>query len=159
MALQNSNPESSSRPGQTSHNASSGVSLSRQKKIAIVLFLMLSGFFLIDDRPVPPPPGNEVQEFMDKLTYQSEEIAQASAVSGIPQRSDQQPLQLPGTQQPQNLHAAPNAASDVSPTNDLYSANGRSIERPDSVAPPRYRQVAQASRPTVKFTGQIEPLY
>ena len=126
--------------------------MSRQKKIAVVIFLTLSGVFLMEERSVP----NLTLE-SDSAIFSKPAILAESEASKVPIPSAQLPLQLPPTE----------TTDDVSVDIGWETDNSSPVTAPklslDPATPPQEQQALAndfaPARPRLRFSGRIEPLY
>ena len=126
--------------------------MSRQKKIAVVIFLTLSGVFLMEERSVP----NLALE-SDSAIFSKPAILADSEASKVSIPSAQLPLQLPPTE----------TTDDVSVDIGWETDNSSPVTAPKlSLDPASTPQEQQAlandfapARPRLRFSGRIEPLY
>lgn len=160
MPAQSTNREvtSESGPGRTS--VSSPGPVSRRRKIAIILVMMLCGYFLIDEREPPAPlqtgsaPISD-PAFEELMQEEFELPAPPATVAEHSPTVEQPALQLPQeastvvevahvAHQPEVISAFPEPRRAAS----TYPTNAPTTQR----RPP-------APRPRLRFTGEIEPLY
>ena len=126
--------------------------MSRQKKIAVVIFLTLSGVFLMEERSVP----NLALE-SDSAIFSEPAVLAESEASTVSIASAQEPLQLPPTE----------TTDDVSVDIEWATDNSSHVTAPklslDSATIPQEQQALAndfaPARPRLRFSGRIEPLY
>lgn len=145
----------------------SALSVSRRVKIGIVLALMLSGYFLIDDRPYLGTIGGsepvqsetdvQMQQFMEELDFVDAGQAQGRPAHQVKVEPQPPPATLPVQvdgfpQLPVDPHEVVVLAEfDDQPTEQIQS---HSMTRP----PQATTTPMAAARPRLRFTGHIEPL-
>ena len=127
--------------------------MSRQKKIAVVIFLTLSGVFLMEERSVP----NLALE-SDSAIFSEPAVLAESEASTVSIASAQEPLQLPPTETTDDVSvdigwAADNSSHVTAPKLSLDPAT-----IPQQQQQPLANDLAPA-RPRLRFSGRIEPLY
>ena len=129
--------------------------MSRQKKIAVVIFLTLSGVFLMEERSGP----NLALESDSAIFSEPAVLAvlAESEASTVSIASAQEPLQLPPTE----------TTDDVSVDIEWATDNSSHVTAPklslDSATIPQEQQALAndfaPARPRLRFSGRIEPLY
>ena len=150
----------------------SALSVSRRVKIGIVLALMLSGYFLIDDRPYSGTTGDsgpvqsgtdvQMQQFMEELDF-----VDAGQAQGRPAHQVKAPPQPPPAAPPVQVDEFPQLSVDPHEVAVLAESDDQPMEqiqshrmsRPQRApTPPRAPTQMAAARPRLRFTGRIEPL-
>ena len=144
----------------------SALSVSRRVKIGIVLALMLSGYFLIDDRPYsgttgvsePVQSGTDVQmqQFMEELDF-----VDAGQAQGRPAHQMKAEPQPPPAAPPVQVDEFPQLSVDPHEVAVLAESDDQPTEQIQShtmIRPPRAPTQMAAARPRLRFTGRIEPL-
>lgn len=125
--------------------------MSRQKKIAVVIFATLSGVFLMEERSVPNLPLES-----DSVIFSKTELTESEA-SNVSMASAELPLQLPPTETTDGVSVDIGGATD----NSSHVTAPELILDPDTM-PQEQQTLANdfaPARPRLRFSGHIEPLY
>jgi len=157
MPDHSSNHDAASEPVRTRTGVHATAAVSRRRKIAIVLVLMVCGYFLVDEREPPPEFSNDSDAIHDpaieELMQDTFEIPETPAAVVEHSRTDEYaPLQLPED----DFEVQEVAHLDPHPKVEPVFPEPR-IATTQQPAPQRRRK--PASRPRLRFTGEIEPLY
>jgi hypothetical protein len=161
MPDQSTKQEAARKPDAGQSSALRPTAVSRRRKVAIVLVLMVCGYFLIDERE-PPPALSTVTEVVSdpaivELMQDDFLIPQTAPVAADNiSTTDRAPLQIPQDDFAVHEVAHVDHHSTVDPAfpEPRIAAIDQPVQQPK---PPRRRQ--QAPRPRLRFTGEIQPLY
>lgn len=139
-----------------------GLSVSRQVKIGVVLLLTFGGYFLMEDRPQPvaidsassdpaTADSSPMQEFVDELQF----IEPDESGTYAPPVTETTGLRLP----------AGAASPEMTTTNPHQSFNTMLASAPDAQSSHKpavfehaRNNASESPRVTIRFTGHIEPL-
>ena len=129
-----------------------GSGMSRQKKIAVVIFATLSGVFLMEERPIP----NRALESDSAIFSESGLLAESKA-SNVAMTSAEVSLQLPPTETTDEVSVDIGLV-----TNNSSHVASAELSLDPTTIPQEQQNLANdfsPARPRLRFSGHIEPLY